>query len=227
MSGTHHECGIRTLLDEEETSLSIFQYHLLGAELLSLDTTHSTLVISHFELKRNITPIETVLNPKEIQEGDAQKNPMILIPIKRQQNQRSRNERDEDDTPQEWSLLELNGELIPPIRQSSSVLTKTCIDKNNVNEYKHIELGSIKFDSESGEPILTLGGHELKGKMQTLKQPFAVMRKRKYTNRCQSSTNNEKKTKKTDSSLSSNQTYEIAGIIQKKVLFDTYPKTIV
>ena len=40
---------------------------------------------------------------------------------------------EEDDTPQEWSLLELNGELITP---------------DKVAEGDAMELGSVKFDAE-------------------------------------------------------------------------------
>jgi len=52
---------------------------------------------------------------------------MIKLPICMQEGD------DDDDTPQEWSLLELNGELITP---------------DKVPTGDTIELGSVKFDAE-------------------------------------------------------------------------------
>jgi len=52
---------------------------------------------------------------------------MIKLPIRMQEGY------DDDDTPQEWSLLELNGELITP---------------DKVPTGDTIELGSVKFDAE-------------------------------------------------------------------------------
>lgn len=49
---------------------------------------------------------------------------MIVLPIENS---------GEDDTPQEWSLLELNGELLPAKKEI---------------EGDHMELGSIKLDEE-------------------------------------------------------------------------------
>lgn len=51
---------------------------------------------------------------------------MIVLPI---------HNSEEDDTPQEWSLLELNGELIAPNKESIG---------------DQMELGSIRFDTEVG-----------------------------------------------------------------------------
>ena len=52
---------------------------------------------------------------------------------------------------------------------------------------------------------MTVGSHELKGSIETLKQPFAVMKKCKRV---------------------ANTDYEIVGVITKKYLFDQYPKSI-
>ena len=58
---------------------------------------------------------------------------------------------------------------------------------------------------EQDKPVMTIGSHELKGKIETLKQPFAVMKKRK---------------------LEETTEYEIVGVVTKKFLFDQYPKSI-
>ena len=142
----------------------------------------------------------------------------MLIPI------RSGAADDDDDTPQEWSLLELNGELVPPSvgpAASSSAGTR-------------IELGSVRFSSD-GTPTLTLGSHELKGKVETLKQPFVVMKKKRKRDESGDDGDggdsfsmmdidspDERASAKSGESVS----YEVAGIVKKKMLFDNYPKSI-
>ena len=54
---------------------------------------------------------------------------------------------------------------------------------------------------------MILGSHELKGSITTLKQPFAVMKKR---------------TKGEHNDVD----YQVVGVITKKLLFDQYPKSI-
>ncbi len=54
---------------------------------------------------------------------------MIVLPI-----HKSTDDDDDDDTPQEWSMLELNGEVVPP----------NSISNNSNN----MELGSIKLDEK-------------------------------------------------------------------------------
>ena len=58
----------------------------------------------------------------------------MLIPI------RSGAADDDDDTPQEWSLLELNGELIPPPGGTSTVANTTSGTGGT-----RMELGSVRF----------------------------------------------------------------------------------
>jgi len=126
---------------------------------------------------------------------------------------------EEDDTPQEWSLLELNGELITP---------------DKVAEGDAMELGSVKFDAE-GTPIMTIASHELKGKVQALQQPLVIMKPRsKRTNVESSSASNESNkrmkvgTDKMDVDKMDEQHdgYEVAGVVTSKILFDRYPKSI-
>lgn len=54
---------------------------------------------------------------------------MIVLPIHKQD--------EDDDTPQEWSLLELNGELICPKSEPDG---------------ESMELGSVEFDAEVCDP---------------------------------------------------------------------------
>ena len=56
---------------------------------------------------------------------------------------------DDDDTPQEWSLLELNGELIPPAVRppASSSSTGGGSDGSSAPSLR-MELGSVRFSSD-------------------------------------------------------------------------------
>uniref|UniRef100_A0A7S2N178 Uncharacterized protein n=1 Tax=Helicotheca tamesis TaxID=374047 RepID=A0A7S2N178_9STRA len=137
----------------------------------------------------------------------------MIIPITRP----TVTDSDEDDTPQEWSLLELNGELIPPaeIPQSEPPSSTTDMDVDcGSTTTARMELGAVRF-SDDGTPMMTIGSHELKGKIVNLKQPFVIMKKNKATKR-----------KRCEDCDSSNVNFEVAGVITKKMLFDQYPKTI-
>ena len=152
---------------------------------------------------------------------------MIVLPI----SNPSQTNEEEDDTPQEWSLLELNGELVPPLQQPPG---------SSGPDDSSIELGSIEFDSQ-GTPIMTVGAHELKGKIEVLSKPFIIMRPmtRKRTTIGGSDENaaavlsasedwNAEKGNKRQKRLQGNvQGYEVAGVISKKVLFANYPKSII
>lgn len=64
---------------------------------------------------------------------------MILVPIHKASKSPSvDDDDDEDDTPQEWSLLELNGEIQTPRQQQ-------IVDDDAM------ELGSIEYDHEVSE----------------------------------------------------------------------------
>mmetsp|Transcript_9833 Transcript_9833/g.12384 ORF Transcript_9833/g.12384 Transcript_9833/m.12384 type:complete len:126 (+) Transcript_9833:47-424(+) len=123
---------------------------------------------------------------------------MIVLPIAKSE---------EDDTPQEWSLFELNGELLP---------------SNKDTEGDHMEFGMIELDGDGKTAKITIASHELKGKVEVLKQPFIVMRpcKRPITDTEASETTAEGVSKKQRSG------YEVAGIVKSKILFDQYPKSI-
>ena len=66
-------------------------------------------------------------------------NATMLIPI------RSGAADVDDETPQEWSLLELNGELIPPPGGTSTVATTTT---SGTGTGTRMELGSVRFASD-------------------------------------------------------------------------------
>ena len=65
----------------------------------------------------------------------------MLIPI------RSGAADDDDDTPQEWSLLELNGELVPPsVGPAASLSGGTVTTQGQAGT--RMELGSVRFSSD-------------------------------------------------------------------------------
>ena len=93
----------------------------------------------------------------------------------------------------------------------------------------HIEFTWNNSKNQQGErATMIVASHELKGKVETLKQPFVVMRPCKrlrnedgcselMSNNHQQQSNDNKKRKSG---------YEIAGIVRTKILFDKYPKSI-
>ncbi len=87
---------------------------------------------------------------------------------------------------------------------------------------------------------MTIASHELKGKVESLKQPFIVMKPRK---RCiekagddsaQDDNGQNKIYSKriklddgdTEMQVDEQEGYEVAGIVTSKILFDRYPKSI-
>lgn len=120
---------------------------------------------------------------------------MIIVPI-----------HEDDDTPREWSLLELNGEILPP---------------KTPNGDDDMELGKVVFD-DHGTPVMTIGTHEIKGKVQDLKQPFVVIKARKRTQRDEPDVQNDEKRIK----MGGDRKMEITGFVKSKLLFDRYPKSI-
>ena len=128
----------------------------------------------------------------------------------------------------EWVMLELNGELLKPLDQSlqasraTSSLPRGTNDNDN-DIRRRVELGSVKLDDE-GAPTLIIGNHELKGTAIKLKEPFAVLRKRKA---CQITEDNDANIS-SESKLTKNSRVqlEVAGIVKKKLMFDQYPKSI-
>jgi hypothetical protein len=120
-------------------------------------------------------------------------------------------------------MLELNGELLKPLDDESSTSQKTTV--NNLK--RRVELGSVKFDSD-GAPTLIIGNHELKGTAIILKEPFAVLRKRRLKQIYQ---HDDLDLVSGESPLSKSQHckkthLEVVGIVKKKLMFDQYPKSM-
>ncbi|KAL7517773.1 hypothetical protein ACHAWF_000153, partial [Thalassiosira exigua] len=66
----------------------------------------------------------------------------------------------------EWVMIELNGELLKPLDEPRAAPGAVG---------RQVELGSVKFDAD-GSPTMIIGNHELRGKANKLKEPFAVLR---------------------------------------------------
>ena len=89
---------------------------------------------------------------------------------------------------------------------------------------------------------MTLGSHELKGRVEDLKQPFVVMKKKKRKRDgdgsgggggddgggdCSSEMDIDSSASASAPSLSGAAvSYEVAGVVKKKMMFDNYPKSI-
>ncbi len=78
-----------------------------------------------------------------------------------------------------------------------------------------------------GGPTLIIGHHELKGSATKLKEPFAILRKRKSNkispmNDKDGNTSSESKRLKSHSGVQ----LEVVGVVKTKLMFDQYPKSI-
>ena len=109
----------------------------------------------------------------------------------------------------EWTILELNGELIMPVD-----LPTENDPHSAVLGPDQVELGSLHYHDKKTMKMI-LGSHELKGTIEVLKQPFCIFEKERNG---AAVANGEEE--------SSNVQYKVAGVITKKVLFNNYPKTI-
>jgi hypothetical protein len=90
------------------------------------------------------------------------------------------------------------------------------------NTHTAIQLQRPKILTQQGAPTLIIGHHELKGTAITLKEPFAVLRKRKF----QPDDENENERKLLKRHGEAKVQYEVAGVVKKKLMFDQYPKSI-
>lgn len=112
----------------------------------------------------------------------------------------------------EFMMIELNGELLRP--QSLPV------DGGGDNRKRRLEFGSVKFEKD-GSPTLIIGNHQLKGTSISLKEPFVVMKKRRKTTDRDTCKDSESKI-----DAHSGVELQVAGIVKKKLMFDSYPKSI-
>ena len=76
---------------------------------------------------------------------------------------------------------------------------------------------------------MIIGNHELKGSSIKLKEPFAVLRKRKsnqITNGINENEDEDGGTAETNLNKHSGVQLEVVGCVKKKLMFDSYPKSI-
>lgn len=127
----------------------------------------------------------------------------------------------------EWVMLELNGELLKPLDESrqtpKSAASLPDADGTANGKRRRVELGSVKFDAD-GAPTLIIGNHALKGTSNNLKEPFAVLRKRKAVRITKGGVPEEEANAKLK--VHSGVQLEVVGIVKKKLMFDAYPKSI-
>jgi len=123
--------------------------------------------------------------------------------------------------PPEWSMLELNGTLIPPVELPTREAATDILGADGRVELGRLQIGpdgkvgckTLKQNSLSAiahipqTPLMILGSHQLKGKVETLKQPFALLEK------CYDE--NDELCR-----------FEVKGVVRQKILFDQYPKVI-
>eukprot|EP00934_Nitzschia_sp_Nitz4_P002901 Nitzschia sp. Nitz4//scaffold5_size260463//29201//29684//NITZ4_000943-RA/size260463-processed-gene-0.291-mRNA-1//1//CDS//3329555223//2891//frame0 len=105
-------------------------------------------------------------------------------------------------TPTEYAMVELNGELISPTEIPTKENQETVLGGND-----RVELGRLQLGPDDKTPVLILGSHLLKGKVEKLKEPFCLM-KRQY-----------------DENEVVNR-YDVIGVVEKKLIFNQYPKVI-
>ena len=81
-----------------------------------------------------------------------------------------------------------------------------------------------------GAPTLIIGNHELKGTSNKLKEPFAVLRKRKASQIANDDDDGNNGadggTAETNLKKHSGVQLEVVGVVKKKLMFDSYPKSI-
>ncbi|KAL7572234.1 hypothetical protein ACA910_011763 [Epithemia clementina (nom. ined.)] len=143
---------------------------------------------------------------------------------------------DGDDGVQEWAMIEINGELLRPADLSiPSQEAETTTKESSLQEEggsvslsmaQHVELGSLWFDKHDETPHMIIGSHELKGKVETLKQPLCVLEKQRHLpQEYGDSSPFHDYPQKNDATLITS-SYIIKGLITRKLLFQQYPKTI-
>ncbi|KAL7443781.1 hypothetical protein ACHAXH_009590 [Discostella pseudostelligera] len=123
----------------------------------------------------------------------------------------------------EWVMIELNGELLRPMDET---MQPPQVNASVDTIKRRVELGSLNFDAD-GAPTLIIGHHELKGSATKLKEPFAILRKRKSNkispmNDKDGNTSSESKRLKSHSGVQ----LEVVGVVKTKLMFDQYPKSI-
>eukprot|EP00804_Cyclotella_cryptica_P020718 CCRYP_003506-RA/>CCRYP_003506-RA protein AED:0.43 eAED:0.43 QI:141/1/1/1/1/1/2/1719/151 len=149
----------------------------------------------------------------------------MIIPIRPPSNTTLQNQCGGSIENVEWVMIELNGELLKPLDEPPGQTSSSSLKRDGADsESRQIELGSVQFDS-AGVPTIIIGNHQLKGTSVTLKDPFAVLRKRKVSE-TQSDESSVLESKLMKRHGGAKVQYEVAGIVKKKLIFDQYPKSI-
>jgi Ctf8 len=79
-------------------------------------------------------------------------------------------------------------------------------------------------------PVLIIGSHELRGTIEPLAQPFCVLEKQiaaAVTTRRGDVENDDENDDDINNDASSSCFYQVRGIIDRKLLFRQYPKTLI
>ena len=124
----------------------------------------------------------------------------------------------------EWAVIELNGELVVPTEMPT-----TEQELVKVVGPDRVELGSLRFQDEK-TPVMVLGSHELRGTVESLKQPFCIFEKERGVAAGSAPTHSSiseiNADKENSNESHGNVQYKVVGIITKKLLFNKYPKVI-
>ena len=142
---------------------------------------------------------------------------MIVIPIKSDAGDTD----SESCSMKEWSLIELNGELIPPKTpmSSSELSTSSTLLNLDPSDSIKVELGSLYFDPK-GTPTMIIGSHELKGSVQKLSNPLVLLRPDPDRLCKKRRTCLENESNKDIPSQDDAKGYIVAGVITQKILFN-------
>lgn len=106
----------------------------------------------------------------------------------------------------EWSLLELQGDLIP-------------VDSAETPDLSGLDVGTLRY-GHKGEITLRIGNHVLAGKVTTLPKPFAIMQRD-----CSCDNNDMEMTRDRDDAAVQMK-YEVVGIARTRVVFASRPKPV-
>jgi hypothetical protein len=79
---------------------------------------------------------------------------------------------------------------------------------------------------------MIVGNHELRGRVETLAMPFVVLQKNHVTEqlnleKCKTHSNELNSVLNNETNYSTRPSYQVAAIINQKIIFSEYPNTII